>query len=64
MDVKYTWILRHWKNCRQFRLLFSLSFYISSGGGGEKGWRWGVVGKVIILARYKFHLIRVHDIQV
>ena len=26
MDVEYTWILRQGKNCRQFSLLFLLSF--------------------------------------
>ena len=26
MDVEYTWILWQGKNCRQFRLLFPLSF--------------------------------------
>ena len=42
MDAKYTWILLHVKNCRQFRLLFTQSFigqFVYPVGGEGIGYR-------------------------
>ena len=45
MDVEYTWILLQAKNCRQFRLLFPLSFigqfvHTVEGEGIGEGYVW------------------------
>ena len=63
MDLKYLWLSCEGMNCRQFRLLFPLSFigqYVHSVGGewiGRREWE----GEVIILARCVFYFIREHE---
>ena len=48
MDVEYTWILKHWKNCCQFGLQLSLvalivqTIYLVGGEG---------MAEIIILAQ-------------
>ena len=63
MDVVYTWILGQGKIVVSIWIAISPVIYWSiclprkRGGDGVKGFEGGY----LILARYKFHSIRVHD---
>ena len=57
MDVEYTWILWHEKNCRQFWLQYPFAFI------GRPDYQVGGEGmeEVVILDRYRVHFIIEHE---
>ena len=62
MDIEYVDILTR-KNCGQFRLLIWTSFTVSFvNSAGEEGMgQRGMMGRIVILASYEYHYIRVHE---